>query len=137
MFKAGKHAVEEIDSETNNRQASFAFTLFECIKGKRVASAGALDRDRCCPHSFIFIALRPQERIKYCIDYEKVLLQMSQEHPIACGTRRHKHRKKRQRLCFSAAHHDLVNFSRQIDANNEKFNENCTMMKYLFNWYFL
>merc|ERR1711874_607967 len=44
VFKAGKHAVEEINNESN-RQTTFAFTLFECIKSKSLASELSFDRD--------------------------------------------------------------------------------------------
>ena len=44
VFKAGKHAVEEINK--SNPQAAFAFTLFECIKGKSLAR-GADVLSRC------------------------------------------------------------------------------------------
>ena len=47
VFKAGKHAVEEINK--SNPQAAFAFTLFECIEGKSLASERELsfEMSRC------------------------------------------------------------------------------------------
>ena len=47
VFKAGKHAVEEINK--SNPQAAFAFTLFECIKGKSLNSEQELsfEMSRC------------------------------------------------------------------------------------------
>ena len=55
VFKAGKHAVEEINK--SNPQAAFAFTLFDCIKGKRLASEQELsfEMSRCPALSFTYI----------------------------------------------------------------------------------
>ena len=55
VFKSGKQAVEEIDK--TNPQEAFAFTLFDCIKGKSEQEL-SYEMNRCPVLSLIWIFKR-------------------------------------------------------------------------------